>query len=241
MEKTAAPKGKPKAKTGTMSHQLQKVKKHLHTSAPSGMRDPSPSPMKWKADGEDHINIWDNAATELGRYLSHNSELPFKHNIFGKFSSMENFWHYILSDERDDRLRSMRGTTLRIFSRKLTPTKITNFRAIISDSNYQRIKSYASLSKEVAKSKLPFDSYYTNENGIRIRPSYFKWLIAGFEEIRKALKEEREPNFAFLLDNPKSEIYQYVIPASPVVEVQGPSALSSMLKEEVLKNNLDNN
>ncbi len=216
MEKVQSwPKGnKPKVKSESMSKQLSKLRKHVRPNATSSdkMKDPSPSPMKWKADGEDHINIWDNSVTGLGRYLSHNSELPFKHNVFGRFSSMEAFWHYILSDERDDRIRTMRGPVLRAFARKLTTLKITNFRAIIADSNYQRIMTYENLVNDITKSTLPFDHYYTNDAGIRIRPNYFKWLIAGFEEIRKALKEHREPDFTFLIDNPGSTTYQYVVP-----------------------------
>lgn len=174
--------------------------------------EPSPSAMNWKADGVDHINISRQASTDLGFALNNSSPLDFYHSVFGYFGSMETFWHYIQSKERDDRIRGMKGPVLQNFVSMLTWNTVVNFRAIIMDSNYQRIKEYDALQDELRNSTLPFDCYTVNAAGIRIRPTFFKWLTFGFEEIRKALKENREPDFSILLDVPKSGIYDFVVP-----------------------------
>lgn len=217
-----------------------------------GIKDPAPSPMKWIADGVDHINIWESAVTELGQVLSHNSQIEFTHHIFGKFSSMEAFWHYIQSEERDDRIRSMAGRSLKNFAKKLNTQRITNFRAIIMDSNWEKIKQHKLLLNAVKESELPFDCYFVDgKSGLRTRPAFFNWLNMGFEEIRKAIKENREPDFTFLLDRKDTEIYEFVKPNQmkvPAIEkVPVPKKDNSLQKqiigevqEQLASTNIDN-
>ena len=207
---------KPQSAMATKLSELRSKITNNSTRKPKydNYKPPEPPPVHWLEDGGDHINIWENGETDLGRLLAHNSDLPFNHNIFGKFCNIEAFWHYIQSVERDDRIRIMSGQILKNFSKKQTMERVTNFRAIIADSNYQRIKQYKAMVDAVKESVLPFDCYYVNpESGIRVRPIFFKWLIKAFEEIRLALKEDREPNFKFLIDQHNSGIYDFVIPA----------------------------
>lgn len=185
----------------------------------NGIKDPSPSPLEWKGDGVDHINIWRRGETELGRFLALDSDLAVNHKYFGRFGSVETFWYYIQSRERDDRIRSMYGKTLKNFIRKLTREQITNFRAMIADTMYQRVLQYPPLFHELKQSTLPFDYYYIDkrsEAGVPIRPNFFKWVLSAMEEIRRAIKEEREPNFTLLMDNRKIGIYDTVLPKKAV-------------------------
>lgn len=229
-----------KTKQGSMFEKLQPIRRQFKPNRSEDFRQPAPSPMKWIGDGEDHINIWEHGETELGCILSPNYDLGLNHSIFGRFANMEAFWHYIQSEERDDRIRSMNGQTLKKFSKMLTNTRVTNFRAIIMDSHYQRIKAYKVLVKSMKESTLPFDCYYINDkSGIRMRPVYFKWFLRGMEEIRNALKEDREPNFSFLLDRPGTDIYEFVVPKTEKVAVvkeekpQQTASLLSSVKQEV--------
>jgi len=195
----------------SMSDMLASVKNKIVVKK-DDIKDPSSSPMLLGKDGEDHINIWESGDTELGQLLSHRSRIPLRHNIFGKFVNIESFWHYIRSKERDDRIRTMGGQKLHAFAKKLTDCRVVNFKAIIMDANWQRVSSNLDLVTNICDSSLPFDCYYVNRHsGVRVRPTFFKWFIQGYEEIRKALKESREPNFQFLLDEKDSTIYQYAI------------------------------
>lgn len=171
-----------------------------------------PMPMPTGVDGTDHINIWDKGNTLLGQLLSHSAALSFTHSIFGRFSTVESFWHYIRSVERDDRIRTMSGITLKRFSEKLQTVRVRNFKAIIMDTNWQKIKQYPDLLEELRDSELPIECYYhyKREDGVRIRPNFSPWLILGFVEIRNALKENREPDFNFLKDSHDSGIYDFV-------------------------------
>lgn len=195
----------------TMRGQLQNISGKIKTNA---MRAPATSAMNWVGDGIDHINIWEKADTELGRFLSHGSNNDFNHSQLGRFNNMEALWHYVQSEERDDRIRNMRGRYLKNFSRQLTPLRVSNFKAIIMDSNYQRIRQYEPMVELIVATDLPFDCYYVNHDSkLRIRPVFFKWLILGFEEIRRALKEKRDPNFTDFMDNGAIGIYDSVLHA----------------------------
>jgi hypothetical protein len=196
-----------------MRTQMKTLKKHIRVRKVNPIKEPSPSASKWVKDGVDHINVLSSGETEVGRSLAHSSITPFKHSVFGDFKTMEGFWFYIHSEERDDRLRTMTGTTLKRFAKKLTKIHVTNFRAVIMDSNYQRIMQNQFLFDLVNSSDLPFDCYFVLESsGERQRPIFFKWYIMGLEEIRAAIKEDREPNFNFLMDKAKTGVYQFASP-----------------------------
>lgn len=204
---------------GQMFQKFNNIRRDIETRPFNNRRngdfkDPSSSVDRWVKDGVDHINIWEKGNTELGKVLSPSVTIPFNHGLFGHFETMEGFWHYIHSAERDDRIRNMSGTSLKNFARKLSPTRVKHFKALIIDANYQKIKKYKQVVESLKESSLPFDAYYTNNVGLRIRHNYSVWLCAGFEEIRKALKEDRDPDLSSFMDNdaPQSEIYDGVIP-----------------------------
>ena len=183
------------------------------------VRDPLPNITSMGEDGVDHINIGSGAATQLGRDLSHNARFPLTHSVFGRFDSMQAFWEYIRSEERDDRLRNLYGERLYRMAKRLHPAKVQNFRAIIMDANYQKIVQHPALAKALAESDKPFDCWYryNRDNGIQARPGYAHWLIWGFEEIRKALKEEREPNFTELMESRRLGLYGGVVVTAKVI------------------------
>lgn len=170
-----------------------------------------PAVHTWTADGVDHINLWEEGETELGRILSHRCELVFDHSHLGRFKTMEALDKYVMSRDRDDRIRNLTGPALKKHTANIVNAPVTNFRAIIMDSNWQRVKQYPDLANVMKDSTLPFDVYYIlRTSGMRVRPTRYQWLIAGFEEIRRALKEGREPDFNFLKEKKEAETYEFI-------------------------------
>lgn len=169
---------------------------------------PLPSPMMLGDDGVDHLNIWNCGETALGGFLDQRTQATFIHNLLGRFCSIESFWKYVLSAERYDEIRSLSGRRLRNFERRLTRAEVYNFRAIIMDANWQKLQQYPRWAEMLKDSTLKLECYYIykREDGIRIRPDCGPWLISGFEEIRKAMQEERLPNFQFLKNRPQLSI-----------------------------------
>jgi hypothetical protein len=225
---------------GNMHDQLKSLLPNVRTtkSGRQNNRNPMISPEMLGNDGDDHINIWDEGKTDLGKVLAHSTSIAFSHSIFGRFNSMEAFWHYIRSEERDDRIRVINSKALKKFVSKLTNVRVPNFRAIIMDSNWQKVNQYPAIVNAIKESTLPFDCYYVYQRtgGVRIRPVWAHWVIPGFEEIRRALKEDREPNFDNLKDTKNIGIYDAVLPKRDVVaqeETSESEELCSLLQQAV--------
>jgi hypothetical protein len=161
-------------------------------------------------DGEGHINTWDTGTTKLGKRLAHSSHTPWRHKYFGQFSTLKGFWYYIKSDNRDDRFRTLTGPRLESLKREFEgmdqfTVEVPNFRALILDATYQKIQQFSDTEALMRESDLPFDCYFYNrsqdgEQGARIRLKFAVWLLDGLEEIRNALKEDREPDFTKYYD-----------------------------------------
>lgn len=177
-----------------------------------------------KKDGEDHINISQNAATDLGLSLNPEIAIDFTHPVFGKFNSLTGFWYYIKSQERDNKCRKLIGKALRIFTDSLTLNEVKNFRAIILEAMWFKINEHEAIKEEVINSTLPFDCYFIDiHTKTRRRPKFFSWFLHGMNDIRTALKAGETPDFTKYYDVPGSEMYQFVDEAltkETVIEVQ---------------------
>lgn len=177
--------------------------------------------LPYQEDGVNCINIWINGETELGRVLDKSFKMQFKHKQLGNFTSIDGIWNYLLSGDFDDRLRYATGKHLTYLARKLEENKEKNaeiftpinFRAIILDSTFQKIKNFPNLEIAVKESNLPFDCWFVDkETKVKQRLiKYGYWFIPGIEEIRLALKENREPNLTKWKRNPDKGIYDDVL------------------------------
>lgn len=172
------------------------------------------SPTDWKGDGVDHINVNNDGLTEIGQMLSHRYEFPFVHSHFGRFKTLEGFEYYIRSLGKNDRFRTLHGERLAAYIKRvdMPELNIPNYRAIKVDALYQRIMQQPELKQMVAESTLPFDFYYViRTSGLPVRPPFHLWMSKGLEEIRKAIKENREPDFTFLKTFKKKGIYDAIL------------------------------
>lgn len=168
--------------------------------------------METGTDNVDHINMNGRSDSQLGRFLTMSSRLELRHSIFSNFSCVDSFRYWLLSESRDDAARTLQGNALYEFGRSMRQRPVTNLRAIVMDANYQRIMQHKPLLDSLRKSDLPFECYRVDaKTGLRIRPTFAKWFIWGMEEIRRAVKEDREPNFTPLLDKRGSGIYDFVV------------------------------
>lgn len=155
-----------------------------------------------KEDGQDHINIWENGKTTMGRALHPFADLPFEHSEHGKFRSIEGFWYWILSASRPNRLRAVHGIAARSLGRSLESQVVENFREIIAGAMWQKLNQYPALRKEIAElpADVCFDSYYISpeDQTTRVRTKAASWMVAAVNVMRNAINEDVEPNFEFL-------------------------------------------
>jgi hypothetical protein len=156
-------------------------------------------------DGETHINISLGGATELGRKLPHFAVTPFVHPIYGPFKSMEGFWHYAKCEKSDDLFRTLSPSRSKSHAKTMNTVFREHFIQIINEANYYRIEQTEGLKELMINSWLPFKYYYLfGDHQLPIEPKHAQWLCAGFEEIRRLMKEGKpypvQPRIDFSLE-----------------------------------------
>lgn len=202
--------GRPTGK-GSMRDQLNKFKND--NSLKSVRRTPvahRTAVTDWRGDGIDHVNISTSGKTAIGQFLAHNSDNAVVSPIFGRFPNVRALWMWLLSPDRDDRYRTRghNGSRGQNGPRRQVP----NFRAIILSTDWNKLKQYPAAAEALRTSTMPLDTYfYDTESTINMprRPTTFYWLVSGWEELRRALREEREPDLTPWLDVAGSDIYEF--------------------------------
>lgn len=173
------------------------------------------TPGRWMKDGVDHINIGRKAATALGRMLDFDHVRSFDHPVLGPFRCINSIWFMLRAKYKSDAIRNLTGIELKKFVVDRCGgygPRIRNFRAIIMHSAWLRIKGSKELTNMMIDSTLPFDYYRTVEpSGIRFQIEFAEWVVPAYEAIRKALKENTEPDLEFLRDTRGVDIYEHAI------------------------------
>lgn len=175
-----------------------------------------PAVKNWVSDGEDHINTHHHANTELGKALSMYGDYEFNHSKYGRFRTVHGLISWLADPNQPDEYRKMTAFMVQQNRQaRVNDQYIPDFHHLIVDATWQKVKAYPELYKVLAESTLPFDYYYynfvRNESGkdkVRIRNNSSRWLIAGFEELRKAARENREPNLSFIDKRPEDGSFE---------------------------------
>lgn len=144
---------------------------------------------KAELDGITHINIDKKGRTELGRQLTHMSRSSFSHPEFGPFQSIEGFIGFIRSGAKDDQFHYVHGMNARFRAKNQDSDFILGFREIVMEANYLKITQNEFLLQLFRQSELPFDHYYLLDSGRPVKPRNAEWIIPGFEELRRLIRE----------------------------------------------------
>lgn len=173
------------------------------------------NPNSFGKEGEDHINIFWASEFELGRFLSLTDQTYFSTPVLGNFKSLQTVIYFLGAYRRDDRIRRLAGSQLRNYVKNdcggFSRPRIPNMRAVVMHTAYLRLIQNKEMLKLFVENKLPFDSYRTIESGLRVREDEAFWLATGYNEIQKALQEDREPDFMFLFDTDENTVYGGVV------------------------------
>lgn len=139
-------------------------------------------------DGIDHINIYSNALSQMGRDLSNFAHTPFVHPTLGRFASVEGLWYWL--SRQDERLRDMSGFEAKRLGRSLEvvrdyPSHV--FRRLIADALTAKLQQHPEIFQALVKTTLPLTHYYVKpfsgvDTAIKAKDS--EWLIAHFEDLR---------------------------------------------------------
>jgi len=139
-------------------------------------------------DGIDHINVYSQGNTELGRFLSNWYKYPQHVDDLGTFYSIEGLWYYLGCG--DDRLKTLYGYSAKQLGRSLNRTINLSddvFKSTIKGAIRHKIMSSHMLQTFIS-SKLPFTHYYVF-NGKQVAGSS-QWVIEYLEELRQELNDD---------------------------------------------------
>jgi hypothetical protein len=196
-----------------------------------------PAVNRLQKDGTDHINIHPHARTRIGEALSTVGNIEFRHPQYGKFSNVIGLLMWLTSEEQPDTFRTTQGKDLLRLRNSLNKrVKIHNLRTITLQSTWRKIMASKKLADELKQTILNFDYYYYEKvevgEPIRVRAEEYNWFVPAVEEMRKALIEEREPDFTPFLT--QREIIQLRTAAEAAARDMG-AVFGEVLKEEAGK------
>lgn len=147
-----------------------------------------------ESDGVDHINVYSNGRTILGRQLSNLAHTPFIHPEYGAFASIEGFWHWAGTGMQHESLRSMHGIAALKKGRTFTKVIIDNFEEIIKSAIEVKINTYPLLKLGLIKNKLPLTHYFVFKKpdapDTIVHQGQFRWIGAHLEHYAGVLRKQ---------------------------------------------------
>lgn len=175
-------------------------------------RNNLPDIMSIGIDGEDHINIYLDGKTELGKALSHSAKIEFIDSRNDKFSCVEAYWTWLKLKTPESNVRTMTGIQLRNYAGRNPDNLLSvvpNFKYFIALANLQKVNQHEEILNAMRESTLPFDLYYVRHNKesgnfLPERPASASWLVPIMEAIRLHVKGDYQDRyFESLIDDPE--------------------------------------
>lgn len=175
------------------------------------------SPKQWKGDGVDHINIWPFSDSPVGRAIALDKISTWDHPFLGSFLTIEAVHILARAKTIDESYRKARPQDLRQLLSNNTGkfyarNQVRNLDAALLHCAYVRLLSEPKTVKMLIESTLPFDHYWREKLEEGKVPRYSRrdnhsWIVPGFNEIREAFKNWRQPNFKARMSDPDLPIY----------------------------------
>jgi len=138
-------------------------------------------------DGQNHINIYSKAVTELGRYLTNFAASPIL-TVDGQFMAIEGYWYWL--GTRNDTLRTLYGFKAKQFGKPL-PRMVhlteAEFQFKIREACWIKIHSNTKYLDLFTASTAPFAHYYVF-GGTKVHDAGYKWLVSMWEDFRVFIK-----------------------------------------------------
>lgn len=145
-------------------------------------------------DGIFYINIYSQGKTELGRQLSNFALSEFTYEPYGTFKSVEGFWYWYFSGQKEDILKKLWGYQAKQFGQKICNDKgrktfAESDKEIILEAIRCKLRQNKIIRNMLAHSVLPFRHFYCFGSKV-VEPLEYSWITDEFERIRKILQKK---------------------------------------------------
>jgi hypothetical protein len=145
-------------------------------------------------DGVDHINVYSQGRTELGRLLSNFAHTPFTVPRDGTFASVEAYWYWLQCDDpaARERLRPLYGYRAKQTGRALRVPDYgrvhdLEFRRAIARAIREKIRQTPRLAGMLVRSTLPLAHYYVYGEKV-VMPADNEWILESIAYYRDRLR-----------------------------------------------------
>lgn len=138
-------------------------------------------------DGLTHINMYSKSPVLLGRQLSHFAPIGFTHPEYGRFASMEGFWHWLKTGKIHEQFRTLEGHRAKNAGKDLPSVHHEGFALEIQKANQMRLEQNPELMSAFVQSTLPLTHYYVVGHGTNVTPiktTTTDWLEYFFSRLR---------------------------------------------------------
>lgn len=160
-------------------------------------------------DGVHHFNVHHHGKSDLGKALSMHSEYPLIHPKYGSFKTVFGLIAWLSNPNQPDSYRQASAKDVDAALKKTDKTHLPDFGYQVMWATWYKIKSHPKIENWLRESELRFEHYFiqkplhpvTGKRGdpLRVRNNSSVWMISGMEELRRAVKENREPELDFIL------------------------------------------
>lgn len=146
-------------------------------------------------DGFEHINIYSQGQTPLGRMLSNFTHYKIK-TADGWFESVEGYWHWLGIEEclEKEELRQLYGIAAKKRGNELRKIKQAKVEPEFQDKILKAIWYKVKRNQWLFDPKydlLPLEHYYVFKGAVRDVKEKYLWMIDGIDKMRKYIAGHR--------------------------------------------------
>lgn len=152
-------------------------------------------------DGITHINIYTKGQTDIGKMLSNLSNYGIVHEQYGRFSSLEAFWFWLVTEQQFEELRVLNGFNANKRGRELCKDINVDYESVTTSEVFRetfktgiecKLRQHTFIRQKLVETgSLPLTHYffYSPKDGdlsqakIIEKPQH-QWQMDIFEEIR---------------------------------------------------------
>ena len=135
-------------------------------------------------DGIDHINVYSQGKTELGRKLSNFAWTPFEIPGLGRFESVESYWYATITGV--DALRSLVGYQAKKFGIRYPVIRSHPTKEELKIAYLAKLDAHPMIKEMLIQNNLPLKHYYIY-GGKAMEPKQWQWTVTLWEEIKSEL------------------------------------------------------
>lgn len=145
-------------------------------------------------DGLNHLNVWSQAKTPLGRWLSNFTYSPFTHPMYGRFASVEAYWYWVASGRTQNQLRPLYGVSAKKVGIQIerVPMEEGDFHDAVTEAFVVKLATYPDMMNMLADNTLPLKHYFNYAGRIIDQTSRHGWQLERWETLSRMLRARRE-------------------------------------------------